>query len=157
MQLRGTAIVVDTVASKRPIVSGSGATRTLNPLESGSLVLCDKADGIVFTLPSSAPAGTYFDFAVSVTATSNEYKIITAVGTELMVGRVVNCDTDTTDTVAIWKGLVGSSYIALKLNGSTTGGIKGDSIRVTKLNSTTWLVDGFMNSTGSVATPFSAS
>lgn len=157
MQLRGTDIVVDKIRAKANVISGSGATRTLSELDSGSLVLLDKADGIVVTLPASASVGTYFDFAVSVTCTSNEYKVITAAGTELMVGRFLNCDTDTTDTVAIWKGLVGSSYIAVKLNGSTTGGIKGDSFRATKLNATTWLVEGALNSTGTVATPYSAS
>lgn len=157
MQLRGTALVVDTVASKVPVISGLGATRTLNELESGSLVLFDKADGIVVTLPASAAIGTTFDFAVSVTLTSNVYKVITAVGTELMVGQFLSCDTDTSNTTIVFPALVGSSYIAVSMNKTTTGGIKGDSFRATKLNSTTWLVNGNTNNNGTVATPYSAS
>jgi hypothetical protein len=145
-----------TVYGKRNVISGSGATVALTSSQSGSLMLLDKADGIVITLPS-ASAGITFDFAVSVTCTSNSYKIITAAGTELMVGRVINCDTDTSDTVAIWKSLVGTSNISVNLNGTTKGGIKGDRITVTCLNSTTWLVEGITNGTNTVATPFATS
>lgn len=147
---------LDTHAFKRPIISGLGATRTLNEGESGSLIVLDKIDGIVLTLPT-AQAGIWFEFMVGVTITSNSYKIITGAGTELMVGSVINCDTDTSDAVAIWKSLVATSNISVNLNGSTKGGIKGDIIRVTCLNSTTWQVTGITNGTGTVATPFATS
>lgn len=157
MQLRGTDIVVDKIRAKQNVISGSGATASLSEADSGSLVLMDKADGITFTLPASCSAGTYFDFVVSVTLTSSAYKVITGAGTELMVGRMLSCDTDTTDTVAIWKALVASSYISVNFDGSTKGGIKGDHFRVTKVNSTTWLVEGATNGTSAVATPFANS
>jgi hypothetical protein len=147
----------DTVGSKRRVVSGLGATKTLSVDDSGSVVLFDKADGIVVTLPVDAPVGTTFDFAVSVTLTSNLYKFITGAGTELLVGRILGCDTDSSNTVAVWPGLVGSSYIAVSMDKTTTGGIKGDSFTVTKLNSTTWLCNGAVNNNGTVATPYSAS
>lgn len=151
---------LDTLATKRNVISGLGLTRTLTEGESGSLVVLDKADGITITLPTYASAGKpgmFFDFMVSVTSTSVGYKIITGAGTELMVGSILNCDTDTSDTVAIWKSLVGTSNISINLNGSTKGGIKGDTIRVTNLNSTTWQVTGVTNGTGVVATPFATS
>lgn len=147
----------DTLRYKRNVISGLGATRTLSEDESGSVVLFDKADGIVVTLPAAAPVGTTFDFAVSVTLTSNVYKFITGVGTELIVGQILGCDTDTSNTTIVWPGLVGSSYIAVSMNKTTTGGIKGDSFSVTKLNATTWLCNGHVNNNGTVATPFSAS
>lgn len=145
------------LALSRPVISGLGATRTLNPDETGSLILLDKADGIVITLPTAPVPGTFFEFAVSVTCTSNSYKVITGAGTELLVGSIVNCDTDSSDAVAIWKALVGSSYVSVNLNGSTKGGIKGDFFRLTCLNSTTWQVSGVTNGTGTVATPFATS
>jgi hypothetical protein len=148
------------LAYRRKVISGLGATRTLNPDETGSVVVLDKADGITITLPlvtAGAVPGTFFDFMVSVTASGGSYKIITGVGTELLVGSCINCDTDTSDTPAIWKCLVGSSYISINLNGGTTGGLKGDYFRVTNLNSTTWQVTGVTNATGTVATPFAAS
>ena len=140
-----------------PVISSIGATLTLAEHQSGSLVLLDRAGGSTITLPKTPAVGTFFDFACSVTNTTPSYKVITGSASELMVGSIINCDTDTSDTVAIWKALVGSSYISVILNGTTTGGIKGDSFRCTCLNSTTWLVTGVTNATSTVATPFSAS
>lgn len=157
MQLRGTDIVVDKVRAKKNVISGSGSTRTLNENESNSLVLFDRAAGIVFTLPAACNPGTTFEFVVTTTITSNAAKIITGAGTELMVGQILNCDTDSSDAVAIWKSLVATSNIAVSMNGSTTGGIKGDRIICTKANSTTWIVTGTTTGTGTVATPFATS
>ncbi len=141
---------------KKVIVSGSGATVSLNASQSGATVLFDRAAGIVFTLPANNP-GVYYDFFVSVTITSGAAKVITATGTELMVGQILNCDTDSSDAVAIWKSLVATSNIAVSMNGTTTGGIKGDWFRVTCLNTTTWAVNGMTTGTSTVATPFATS
>lgn len=140
----------------QPIVSGSGATVTLTKDQSGSAVLFDRAAGIVFTLPANTP-GMVFDFFVTVTITGGAAKVITAAGTELLVGTIINTDTDTSDAVASWKSLVATSNIAVSMNGSTTGGIKGDWLRFTCLNTTTWNVSGFTLGTGAVATPFATS
>lgn len=157
MQPRGPAPIFDFVSGKRPVISGVGATRTLNENESGSLVLLDKADGQTYTLPAACVPGTFFDFFCTVTTTSSAAKVITGAGTELMVGSILNCDTDSSDAVAIWKSLVGTSNISVNFNGSTKGGIKGDSFRLTKLNATTWNISGVTNGTGVVATPFATS
>ena len=157
MQLRGTDIVVDKIRAKRNIISGSGATASLSESDSGSMVLFDRAAGIVFTLPAACAVGTWYEFAVTTTVTSNSAKFITGAGTELLVGNILNCDTDSADALVIWNALVGDAYVAVAMNGSTTGGIKGDRVRVTKLNSTTWVVEGITSATGSPATPFSAS
>lgn len=157
MLTAGPVKVLETVAFKRPVISGQGATRTLNENESGSVCLFDRAAGIVYTLPAACAPGTFFEFDVSVTVTSNAAKIITGAGTELMVGSILNCDTDSSDAVAIWKSLVAAGNVAVSMDGSTKGGIKGDWIRCTKLNSTTWQVTGVTNGTGTVATPFATS
>jgi hypothetical protein len=141
---------------KRHMVSGSGATVTLTADQSGAAVLFDRAAGIVFTLPA-AVAGLCFDFFVSVTITSGAAKVITSTGTELLVGTLLNTNTSSSDAVANWKALVASSYVAVSMNGSTTGGIKGDWLRFTCLNSTTWNVSGMTLATGTVATPFATS
>lgn len=153
----GPELVKEYLSGKRRVVSVNSATNTLNENQSGAEVLFDRAAGTVHTLPAGCLPGTYFDFYVSVTATSNAHKIITGAGTELMVGQILNCDTDTADAVAIWKSLVATANIAVSMNGSTKGGIKGDWIRVTKLDATTWGVHGQTNSTGIVATPFATS
>lgn len=144
------------VRQRREIIPIAAAT-TLTADQSGALVSFNVAAGVTVTLPAAAPNGTFYDFVVETTVTSSADRVITAAGTELMVGGIANCDTDSTNATLIFPSLVGTSNIAFDLNGSTKGGIKGDSIRVTKINSTTWLVDGRVNATGSVASPFATS
>lgn len=153
----GPELVKDYVSFKRRVISPNTATYTLNENQSGSVVNFDRAAGTIYTLPAACNPGTFFDFYVSVTATSNNHKVITGAGTELMVGQILNCDTDTSDAIAIWKSLVATSNIAVTMNGTTKGGIKGDWVRVTKLDATSWGVHGQTNGTGVVVTPFATS
>jgi hypothetical protein len=156
MQLRGTQLVVDTVNAKQAVISGQGATRTLNELESGSICLFDRAAGIVYTLPATPTPGTYFDFIVTTTITSNAAKIITGTATELLIGNIINVDTDTSNAVAAWTGN-GSTHVAVSMNGTTTGGRIGMRLRFTCLSATAWIVDGIVAGSGTVATPFATS
>lgn len=143
------------VNGKRPVISGQGATRSLSDKESGSVVLFDRAAGIVYTLPAAQP-GTYFDFHVTTTITSNAAKVITAVGTELLIGGLTSVDTDTSNAVAFFSGN-GSTHVAVSMNGTTTGAVAGTKFRLTCLSSTRWMVEGQTFGTGTVATPFATS
>lgn len=154
-QLRGTALVVDTIQAKRNVISGSGATRSLSVNESGSTVLFDRAAGIVFTLPTAVP-GTWFDFVVTTSVTSNAAKVITGAGTELLIGGYMNVDTDTSNAVAAFDGN-GSTHVAVSMNGTTTGGLQGTKLRFTCLSSTRWSVEGIVRGSGTVATAFATS
>lgn len=156
MQLRGTKIVVDSVNAKTNIISGSGATASLSENQSGSTVLFDRAAGIVYTLPAAASVGTKYNFVVSTTITSNAAKIITGVGTELLIGSLVNIDTDTSNAVAAWTAN-GSTHVAISMNGTTTGAISGTNFVVEKVSSTQWVVKGTVHGSGTVATPFATS
>lgn len=147
----------DFIKARRNIIDGLGATLTLKQNQSGACVVLDRAAGTTVTLPAGANKGTFYEFMVSVTKSGGSDKVITAAATELLVGSILNCDTDTSDAVAIWKALVGSAYLSVNLNGSTKGGIKGDRFRLTKLNDTTWQVEGVTNGTGVVITPFATS
>ena len=155
MQTRGTHLVLDKIQAKQNVISGSGATRALNELESGSLCLFDRAAGIVFTLPV-AKIGAYFDFVITTTITSNSAKIITGAGTEFLIGGYTNVDTDTANAVAVFTGN-GSTHIAVTMNGTTTGGILGTKLRFTCLSTTRWMVEGIVQGNGIVATAFATS
>lgn len=154
-QIRGTDLVLEKVRAKRNVISGQGATRTLNENESGSICLFDRAAGIVYTLPT-AKVGAYFDFMVTTTITSNAAKVITGAGTEFLIGGYTNVDTDTSNAVAVFDGN-GSSHIAVSMNGTTTGGRQGTFLRFTCLSATRWQVQGMVMGSGVVATAFSAS
>lgn len=145
----------DTTVSAN-VISGSGATRTLNANESGSVVLFDRAAGIVFTLPTAPIPGTYFDFFINTTITSNSAKVITGAGTEFMLGAINSVDTDTSNAEVGFTAN-GSTHVAITQNGTTTGGIKGTKFRLTCISSTIWSVEGNVLGSGTVETPFSTS
>ncbi len=145
----------DVLNHKRKIISGQGATRTLNANESGSTCLFDRAAGIVYTLPTAQP-GTFFDFIVTTSVTSNAAKVITGAGTELLIGGYTNVDTDTSNAVAVFDGN-GSSHVAVSMNGTTTGGLQGTKLRFTCLSATRWAVEGIVRGSGTVATAFATS
>lgn len=148
---RGTKLVLDIVQAGQNVISGSGATRTLNANESGSVCLFDRAAGIIFTLPT-AKVGTYYDFHVTTSITSNNAKIITAVGTELVIGGIsLNAA-----ALAVFSGN-GSTHLAVTMNGTTTGGLLGTKLRFTCLSSTRWMVEGTALGSGTGVTPFATS
>ena len=142
---------------RQNVISGLGATRTLNENETGSLVLLDRASGIVITLPTTPKAGTFFDFMVSVTCTSNAYKVITGSAPELIVGDIFSCATDNSNAQKCFPSLVATGNISVNMNGSTQGGVKGDTFRLTCLNTTTWIVEGSTNGNSTPVTPFATS
>lgn len=156
MQLRGTAIVVDTVSSKTPVISGISATRALNEYESGSTVLFDNSTGITYTLPPTKP-GITFDFVVTKTIVTGTHKVIinTVSNSPVFIGNL----TTVTDSGASPVTFVanGSTHIAINSNGTTTGAQAGARFKVTALSSGTWYVTGLMVGTGSFATPFATS
>lgn len=151
----GSTPKFDYVNSRVNVISGLGATKTLSQDDTGSTVLFDRAAGIVVTLPL-AKAGTFYDFAVSTSVTSNAYKVITGAGTELLVGGYTSVDTDTSNAVAVFTAN-GSTHVAVSMNGTTTGGLVGTKLRFTCLSATKWLVEGVNNGSGVVATAFATS
>jgi hypothetical protein len=153
------AFVFGSVAFAKPVISGSGATRTLNETESGSVVLMDRAAGIVFTLPTAPQVGTHFDFMATVSVTSNAYKIITGAGTELLIGGYTSVDTDSSNATAVFTGN-GSTHIAVNMTAASSnalGGLIGTRLRFTALTSTQWMVEGVVNCAGTPATAFATS
>lgn len=136
----------------REIISGVGATRTLLAKESGSLCLFDRAAGVVYTLPTPVE-GMYFDFFTTVTITSNAAKTITAAATQYILGTILGY----TSTVTLEDGFEanGSSHTYISSNGSTTGGVIGDSYRLTAISTTQWVITGNIYcGTSTPATPF---
>lgn len=138
----------------RPVIQGNGATRTLLQRESGALVLFDRAAGIVYTLPAPIE-GTYFDFAVTVSVTSNAAKVITDAAATFIVG-AVNMVTIATVAGAGFSAN-GTTIRALSANGSTTGGLVGETYRVTAMSATQWVISGVTVGSGTILTPFATS
>ena len=146
---------IRTYGHKGVMISGQGATKTLTAADSGSLILFDRAAGIVFTLPASV-AGLYFEFFVTTTITSNAAKVITADVNSLIIGGMMGDDTDSSDANAYFPAVAASSFIAVLMDGITHGGLVGSHFRLTCLSTTRWMCEGVFCATGTIATPFSA-
>jgi hypothetical protein len=138
----------------RQVIDGVGATRTLAPEESGALCLFDAAAGVVFTLPPPQ-VGMQFEFLTKVTITSNSAKVITDAATTFMVGAAALLNNAAATGEAFSAN--GTTHRSVNGNGTTTGGIIGDRIRVTCISSTLWAVDAVMVQSGTAATPFATS
>ena len=141
--------------NKKNIVSGSGATVTLREDQSDSLIVLDRAAGIVITLPP-AKVGLSFQVVATVSVTSNAYKVITANSSTFLAGTYTNYDTDTSNAVAFYTGN-GSTHVSVSMNGTTTGGLAGTNLKFTCISSTQWLVEGANLGSGTVATAFATS
>lgn len=137
----------------REVISGVGATRTLKSSESGALCLFDRAAGVVYTLPTDPELGCNFEFATTVTITSNAAKTITA--GEFILGTVFGYTTDATEIDGFSAN--GSTHVAISSNGSTTGGVIGDRYTLT-FDGTQWLIEGnIFCGTSTPADPFATS
>ena len=126
------------------------ANTTLRAEQSGALVLLGVASGAVVTLPAAAE-GTQFDFSVSVSRTSNSYKIITSAATEFLLGAYMAGDATIATSGDIFT-LDGSTHVALTIDGDTKGGLVGGHLRFTCIGATQWYVEGLVIGTGTMAT-----
>jgi hypothetical protein len=119
----------------------------------GPLLRFAIASGATVTLPASAGNGDIYRFYVHTTVTSNSAKIQVANATDVMAGNILSCQ-DSGDTVVGWE--TASTSDTITLNGTTTGGIRGDYIELEDAVAGFWRVRGTTSSTGTEATPFSA-
>jgi hypothetical protein len=141
----------------REVLSSQAATVTLTTAQAGALVLFDSAAGHVFTLPapSTATLGMFFDFAVKTSVTSNAHKIITDSASTFLVGAVVMASIATASPGGFSAN--GTTIRALSANGTTTGGLIGETYRVVCISATQWQISGVCVGSGTLATPFATS
>lgn len=138
----------------REVIQSVGATRTLLPKESGSLCLFDVATGVVYTLPAPV-VGMQFEFAVTVSVTSNAHKIITNSASVFLVGGV-EASTLTAGGQDFFVA-DGTTIRALSAAGVTTGGLIGETYKVTAISATQWQISGVTCGSGTLATAFATS
>lgn len=131
------------------------ANRTLLPEESGALVVLGVASGATVTLPTPT-VGSNFSFTVSVSRTSNSYKIITSAATVFLLGAYMAGDATIATSGDIFTG-DGSTHVAITIDGDTKGGLVGGELKFTAISSTQWLVSGDVIGTGTMVTAFATS
>jgi hypothetical protein len=133
----------------REVVTVAAST-TLTAEQSGALVLLGVATGATLTLPAPSE-GMQFDVSVSVSRTSNSYKIITNAATVFLKGAYMAGDATVAQSGDVFT-LDGTSHVALTIDGDTKGGLVGGHLRFTAISSTVWFVEGLVIGTGTMAT-----
>jgi hypothetical protein len=130
------------------------ASATLNrSTHSECLNTISAAAGLTLTLPAATGSGDVYRFAVDTTVTSNAVVVRVANASDIMAGVAISA-ADGGSTVNAWETAADSDTISL--NGTTTGGIRGDYIILEDAVANRWNVRMISASTGTEATPFSA-
>lgn len=118
----------------------------------GKVVTLNRAAGIAVTLPAATGSGNKFHFIVGTTVTSNT-STIKVVGDDTMTGTAI-LGQDAADTAVLFE--TASTSDTITMDGSTKGGIKGDSVELIDIAADTWWVRMVGSATGTEASPFSA-
>lgn len=137
--------------AKQPINVTASTLTVDRDTHAGAVVTVNRAAGCTITLPASAGKGDEYIFYCGTTITSNSLKIQVANGTDTLAGGV----SISTDIAGVTM-LCGGTDDTITMSGSTTGGVAGSWVKVTDVASGKWMVNGFLASTGTEATPFSA-
>lgn len=122
----------------------------------GRLLIFNNAAGDTVTLPAATGTGDVYRFMVGTTVASNSNKIQVANATDEFAGVVYQVDTDTNDAIAAYPALAADDFDTITMNGTTTGGLAGDYYELVDVASGVWVIRGFQNASGSVATPLSS-
>lgn len=135
------------------IVDCTASTLTVTKLlHDNKIVTLNRAAGIAVTLPAATGSGNWFRFYVGTTVTSNS-TTIKVVGNDTMSGLAVSA-ADGGNTVNGWETAADSDTITF--DGTTTGGVLGDFVELIDVAADKWSVRIISSSTGSEASPFSA-
>ena len=139
------------------VVAGDNSQYTLSKDECCRTFASHHANGMDITLPavSSDDAGLWIKIEVAVTVTSSDLVSVTAASGDLLEGSVYI--TKATDAVANQTEFAADeSYdLVFSMNGGTTGGLIGSWAKFTVNDNGYWTVEGQINGSGSLATPFS--
>lgn len=152
--ITATASEINRIAdTSARIVDATGSTLAVTEAShDGKVITLNRAAGIAVTLPAATGSGTKLKFIVGTTVTSNT-TTIKVTGNDTMTGVALMC-ADGGNTINGWETASDSDTITF--DGSTTGGIKGDAVELIDIATDLWYVKIIGSSTGSEATPFSA-
>ena len=95
--------------------------------------------------------GVVYTIWVPTTISTSSLKIGTD-GTDKFVGSLISVDTDTSGAVVGFTAASTNDFI--NLNGTTTGGVAGTWIQIVAIAANKYMVNGLLNGSGVVATPF---
>lgn len=137
-------IAVDKIVNVTdPTVTLSAATHA------NKTTTLNRAAGVTVTMPAATGTGNIYRLFVGTTTTPNI--IINRAGSDTFHGMVYQL-ADGGSTLNAYEC---AGAVAITLNGTTTGGIKGDQFEFQDVASGTWRIIGHTSATGTEATPVS--
>lgn len=137
--------------AKQPINVTASTLTVDRDNHAGAVVTVNRAAGCVVTLPASTGKGDEYTFYVGTTISSNSFKVQVANASDTLAGGV----SISTDIAGVTM-LCGGTDDTITMSGTTTGGVAGSWVRLVDVALNKWMVNGFLASTGTEATPFSA-
>lgn len=146
------ANIANAALVKAPAVLNAAAI-TIDSSFANKPLVFDRAAGVIATLPAASGSGNVYKFFVKTTVTSNNYIVKVANASDAFVGRAIAC-ADGGNGLNGWE--VGSGHDTITLNGTTSGGYVGDTIEIVDIATNVFVVNAFINQTGTEETPFSA-
>lgn len=134
------------------IVNATAATLAVTvALHDSKVVTLNRAGGIAVTLPAATGSGAKLHFVVGTTFTTAA--TIKVTGDDTMTGNALLAQ-DAADTAVLFEA--GATADTITMDGSTTGGLKGDSVELIDIAADLWWVRMVGAATGTEASPFSA-
>jgi hypothetical protein len=152
----GDLVMNDQVVLAAPankVVALTAATALTRDVHAEKTIYLNSATGRAFTLPAATGTGAKYRFINGVTVNSGSHTIKVANATDIMIGNAITLQ-DGGDTMVGFE--CASDTDTITLNGTTTGGIKGDFIEIEDVANGVFFVRATLSATGTEATPFSA-
>jgi len=100
---------------------------------------------VTLTLPEATGSGMRLKFIVSVVNTSSYVFVVADTTNANFIGNVINQDADLVGTIAAITYLAPANADTLTLNGTTTGGQKGDWIELIDVATDVWFATGIVS------------
>jgi hypothetical protein len=136
------------------LISLTAATHTIPKLTAHDVCyVANRAAGITVTLPDATGSGQRIRIVVGTAITSNALIVAVPDANNVMCG-IAHVAQDGGDTTVAFEA--GATADTITMNGSTTGGLKGDVIELVDIGADLWWVSVRAAATGTEATPFSA-
>lgn len=149
----GVNAVAETGLNVTPVAVTAATVSVTEAAHGGRVIVLDRAAGIAATLPRAVGSGASFKFFVLTTVTSNTTTIKVGNTTDVMQGLALAA-ADGGNSVNGWE--TASTSDTITLDGSTTGGLRGDVITLVDVYPGVFAVTALLAQTGTEATPFSA-
>lgn len=129
------------------------ASTSITPSMADTVITINTAAGSTHTLPAALGTGYNYKFFIGTTVSSGSVIIKVANSVDIMSGVALVCQ-DAGSTLNGWETAAADDTISM--NGTTTGGVKGDYVMLTDAISGVWSVNMWGSATGIELTPFAS-